>query len=79
MGYDLILTQPTDLVNQSIPFSFLSVEFSTNDGQPHQAQLYTGVSEDGSSIAIKTSNGGRLCYRRVGITGSTERGKKTRD
>jgi len=41
---DLTLTQPTDLVNQSIPFSFLSVQVSTNDGQPHKVQLYTDIS-----------------------------------
>jgi hypothetical protein len=31
-------------VNQSIPFSFLSVEVSANDGRPHQVQLYTDIS-----------------------------------
>ena len=42
-GYNLTLIQPTDLVNQSIPFSFLSMEVSSNDGQPHRVQLYTEV------------------------------------
>jgi hypothetical protein len=37
-------TQPTDLVNQSIPFSYLSVEVVANDGKPHQVQLYNDVS-----------------------------------
>lgn len=31
-------------MNQSIPFSFLSVEVAANDGSPHQVQLYTDVS-----------------------------------
>ena len=40
-----------DLVNQSIPFSFLSVEVSANDGGPHQVQLLTSVSGDWVSQA----------------------------
>ena len=43
-GCDLTRTQPTDLVNQSIPFSYLSVEVASNDGRPHQVQLYTDIS-----------------------------------
>ena len=43
-GWDLMKTQPTDLVNQSIPFSYLSVEVVANDGKSHQVQLYTDVS-----------------------------------
>ena len=41
--HDLTQTQPTDLVNQSIPFSYLAVEVVANDGNSHQAQLYTDV------------------------------------
>ena len=37
------MPQPTDLVNQSIPFSYLSAEVASNDGNPHQVQLYTDV------------------------------------
>ena len=37
------MPQPTDLVNQSIPFSYLSAEAASNDGNPHQVQLYTDV------------------------------------
>jgi len=36
--------QPTDLVNQSIHFSYLSVEVFSNDGMPHKVQLYTDIS-----------------------------------
>ena len=43
-GYNLTEMQPTDLVNQSIPFSYLSVEVVANDGNPHQVQLYTDIS-----------------------------------
>lgn len=35
--------EPTDLVNQSIPFSYLTVEVAPNDGNSHQVQLYTDV------------------------------------
>ena len=40
---NLIETQPADLVNQSIPFSYLAVEVASNDGNVHQVQLYTDV------------------------------------
>ncbi|KAF9653386.1 DUF1793-domain-containing protein [Thelephora ganbajun] len=48
-GVDLVATflspvEPTDLVNQSIPFSYLAVEVSSNDAKPHQVQLYTDIS-----------------------------------
>ena len=43
-GYSLTEMQPTDLVNQSIPFSYLSVEVAANDGNSHQVQLYTDIS-----------------------------------
>ena len=43
-GCDLTKAQPTDLVNQSIPFSYLSVEVVSNDGKPHKVQLYTDIS-----------------------------------
>ena len=33
-------------MNQSIPFSFLSVEVSANDGQPHQVHPFTRVAGD---------------------------------
>lgn len=32
-----------DLVNQSIPFSYLTVEVAANDGNSHAVQLYTDV------------------------------------
>lgn len=32
-----------DLVNQSIPLSYLSVEAASNDGNPHQVQLYIDI------------------------------------
>lgn len=41
---NLMKTQPKDLVNQSIPFSYLAVDVAPNDGSSHSVQLYTDVS-----------------------------------
>ena len=67
-GCDLTPTQPTDLVNQSIPFSFLSVEVSANDGQPHQVQLYTDVTgewlaQSDQAFEWETIASGTINYR----------------
>ena len=48
-GYVLTKVQPTDLVNQSIPLSYLGVEVASNDGNPHQVQLFTDI--DGEWLA----------------------------
>lgn len=40
---NLTKTQPTDLVNQSIPFSYLTVEAASSDGSSHTVQVYTDV------------------------------------
>lgn len=36
-------------MNQSIPLSYLSVQVISNDGSPHQVQLYTDI--DGEWLA----------------------------
>lgn len=46
---NLMEAQPMDLVNQSIPLSYLSVEVVSNDGSLHQVQLYTDI--DGEWLA----------------------------
>jgi hypothetical protein len=48
-GYVLTRVQPTDLVNQSIPLSYLGVEVASNDGNPHQVELFTDI--DGEWLA----------------------------
>lgn len=65
---NLTFAQPTDLVNQSIPFSFLSVEVSANDGLPHQVQLYTDVSapwlgDNNQDFAGETITGETVSHR----------------
>ncbi|KAH9920686.1 uncharacterized protein B0H18DRAFT_1213278 [Fomitopsis serialis] len=34
---------PSDLVRQSLPFSYLAVDFASTDGQPHDIQMYFDI------------------------------------
>lgn len=48
---DVIVTfltpiEPSDWVRQSIPFSYVAVNASSNDGQPHHVQLYSDISAE---------------------------------
>ncbi|KAG9004392.1 hypothetical protein FRB94_002410 [Tulasnella sp. JGI-2019a] len=36
--------EPTDLVNQSMPFSYLALSAIANDGKTHQVQVYSDIS-----------------------------------
>ena len=36
--------KPSDLTVQSLPFAYLAVQFSLNDNQQHQVQLYSDTS-----------------------------------
>ena len=38
--------QPTDLVKQSIPFSYLALTATPNDGASHSVQVYTDISAE---------------------------------
>jgi len=67
-GCDLTKAQPTDLVNQSIPFSYLSVEVVSNDGKPHKVQLYTDISgewlaQSDQAFAWETVTGSTVNHR----------------
>lgn len=46
--------QPSDLVQQSLPFSYMALEFSSLDGQPHEVELYSDISagEGGGSLRL---------------------------
>ncbi|EJF61169.1 hypothetical protein DICSQDRAFT_155261 [Dichomitus squalens LYAD-421 SS1] len=35
--------EPSDLVNQSLPLSYLAVSVASNDGKPHSVQVYTDI------------------------------------
>ncbi|PCH43428.1 hypothetical protein WOLCODRAFT_36245, partial [Wolfiporia cocos MD-104 SS10] len=38
--------EPSDWVRQSIPFSYISLEASSNDGEPHQVEVYSDISAE---------------------------------
>ncbi|EMD40792.1 hypothetical protein CERSUDRAFT_103175 [Gelatoporia subvermispora B] len=38
--------EPSDLANQSFPFSYLALSAASNDGQPHAVQVYTDISAE---------------------------------
>ena len=38
--------QPTDLVKQSLPFSYLALSAVSTDGDSHSVQLYTDISAE---------------------------------
>ena len=40
---------PTDLVRQSLPYSYLTVTVSPNDGAAHSVQLYTDITGEWAS------------------------------
>ncbi|KAI0088041.1 hypothetical protein BDY19DRAFT_1057674 [Irpex rosettiformis] len=41
--------EPSDLVAQSLPFSYMSVQVKSNDGQSHSVQVYSDISAEWSS------------------------------
>lgn len=41
-----MISQPTDLVKQSLPFSYVSVVAAPNDGNSHTVQVYTDISAE---------------------------------
>lgn len=45
--------QPSNLVNQSFPFSYYAISAASNDGQPHKVQVYADIS--GEWIAADTN------------------------
>ena len=40
----LITSKPSDIIKQSIPFTYLSLQATSNDGQPHSVQVYSDIS-----------------------------------
>ena len=47
--------KPSDWVLQSLPFSFVSVEASSLDGQPHDVQVYSDISAGMSYVVCEFS------------------------
>ncbi|KZT68279.1 hypothetical protein DAEQUDRAFT_337808 [Daedalea quercina L-15889] len=46
--------EPSDWVKQSIPFSYLAVEFASTDGKEHDVQLYSDISAEWVSANKET-------------------------
>ena len=42
--------KPTDLVLQSLPFSYVYIDVESNDGQEHSVQLYSDISAGAYTI-----------------------------
>lgn len=43
---NVILLQPTDLIKQSLPFSYFVLSAASNDGGSHSVQVYTDISAE---------------------------------
>jgi hypothetical protein len=43
-GLTFDVPQPTDLVKQSTPFSYMAVSAASNDGNSHHVQVYSDIS-----------------------------------
>ena len=60
------LSKPADWVRQSIPFSYLSFEAASNDGEAHHVQVYSDVSA-GELVKSQKNGRGALTTRYHGI------------
>lgn len=40
----IIVPQPKDLIKQSMPFTYIYMDLVSNDGQPHDVQVYSDIS-----------------------------------
>lgn len=47
------LAKPSDLVRQSLPFSFVYVEVASTDGNQHSVQIYSDVTAGSPSVAVR--------------------------
>ncbi|KAI5122587.1 hypothetical protein M0805_004803 [Coniferiporia weirii] len=69
--------EPTDLVRQSLPFSYLSLTAASNDGGSHSVQIYTDISAewitgDNSLTANWTTSVGDIITHQVQLADQTE-------
>ncbi|OCH93360.1 hypothetical protein OBBRIDRAFT_725019 [Obba rivulosa] len=66
--------EPSDWVRQSIPFSYVALEASSNDGQPHDFQVYADISAEwlsanGSSVVNwTTTSTSSIVYHEIKLT-----------
>ncbi|CAL1700859.1 unnamed protein product [Somion occarium] len=73
--------EPDDLVQQSLPFSYLSVSASPNDGSPHSVQVYSDISAewitgDNSLTATWNTTVGDIITHQVQLQTQTVFGEK---
>lgn len=43
-NFSLNVVKPSDPVKQSLPFSYVSLVATSNDGKPHAVQVYSDIS-----------------------------------
>ncbi|KAJ8475297.1 hypothetical protein ONZ51_g6647 [Trametes cubensis] len=61
--------EPSNLVNQSFPFSYLSVSAASNDGNDHSVQVYADISaewvsgDDSLQVQWTTSTGATIAHQ----------------
>ncbi|OBZ70311.1 hypothetical protein A0H81_09943 [Grifola frondosa] len=68
--------EPNDLVNQSLPFSYLAVSAAPNDGKTHSVQLYSDISAewvsgDDSLVVNWTTTTGSIITHQVQLEQQT--------
>ncbi|KAI0727370.1 hypothetical protein C8Q72DRAFT_463133 [Fomitopsis betulina] len=63
--------EPSDWVKQSMPFSYLAVDFASTDGKEHSVQIYSDISaewvsaEDGRTVQWSTGQTGQVAWHSV--------------
>ena len=72
--------QPTDLLNQSIPFSYLAVSAKSNDGSSHTVSVYSDISAEwvtgnNDLTANWSTTTGDLIFHQVQLEEQTEFGE----
>ncbi|KAJ8483513.1 hypothetical protein ONZ51_g4651 [Trametes cubensis] len=76
--------EPSDWVLQSLPFSYVSVEASSLDGQPHDVQMYSDISAEwlsgdrSSPVRWSQHSTGRSIYHEIDLQ-FPQRGVEIRD
>ncbi|KAH9844227.1 DUF1793-domain-containing protein [Rhodofomes roseus] len=84
-GIDLTVTflspvEPSDLLNQSIPFSYLALSAASNDGSSHSVSVYSDISAewvtgDDSLTANWSTTTGDTIFHQVQLEDQTEFGE----
>ncbi|KAG7096816.1 hypothetical protein E1B28_004225 [Marasmius oreades] len=72
--------EPTDLVKQSTPFSYLSVSASSTDGRAHSVQIYSDISAewvsgDNGLVANWNTSSGTILTHQVQLASPTRYGE----